>query len=340
MHRITLSLIFVFLGFGLMGSQQFQQSRTIRVGVYENAPKIYTAADGTVAGFWPDLIQSIARKEGWKIIWVHGTWEECLKRLADNEIDIMPDVGWTIERNQQYTFSNESVLISWARIYIHKDAKIETILDLEGKKIAGLAGSLNFDGPEGIKELTAQFDVHATFIGKNSYIEVFNALKNNEADAGITNKDFGDLNEEAYDVIRSPIIIQPTQIRFAYTKDAELTPYLLRTIDSDIKTLKADTNSIFYQALETYLGGKQVRTIAGIVPQWVNTLLLIGVGVILFLLAVSLTSREQVRRQTIKLQASESRNRALLENIPDLIFRINKEGVFLDYHSSIENRLL
>ena len=107
-----------------------------------------------------------------------------------------------------------------------------------------------------------------------------------------------------------------------------------------MKAFKEDSNSIYYQALDYYLGEKSTKSFIDTIPPWVYTLLLIGAGTILFLLAVSITSRIQVQRQTTELRNNESRHRALLENIPDLIFRMNGEGVFLDYHSPTENGLL
>lgn len=339
MRRNIFILVIALLSLSLMGLTKSQSMQVIRVGVYENAPKIYTASDGTVSGFWPDLIRYIAQKEGWKITWVHGTWEESLQRLLANEIDIMPDTGWTAERSQIFAFSTETVLVSWARLYVPTGSSIQTIPDLNGKKVAGLTGSLNFDGPEGIKALAAKFDIQCTFIGKNSYDDVFLALQNKEVDAGITNKDFGDLNEQKYNVVRTPIIIQPTSIQFAFTKDAPLTSYLIDKIDADLKSLKADTKSVYYTALDQYFGQKSGKNFIAIIPPWVITLLLIGGGIILFLLAVSITARGEVQRQTAELRASESRYRALLENIPDLIFRLSGDGVFIDYHSATENRM-
>jgi PAS domain S-box-containing protein len=330
-------LTIAFISLSLMGWTQRQQTHTIRVGVYENPPKIYTDNNGAVSGFWPELIRSIAQKEGWEIVWVHGTWEESIKKLETNEIDIMPDTGWTEERSKKFAFSNETVLTSWARLYVPRGSSIETILDLEGKKIAGLNGSLNFDGPEGIKELAAHFNIHCTFIGMNSYTDVFNALKSKEVDAGITNKDFGDLNENNYNVIRTPIIIQPTSIRFAFSKNADLTPYLIETIDSDLKALKTDRNSIYFQALDRYMGGNLQKTFIEIIPSWVYELLLFGGGTILFLMVVYIVARRQISRQTAELRTSEARNRVLIENNPDLIFRLSGDGIFLDYHSASEN---
>jgi PAS domain S-box-containing protein len=57
------------------------------------------------------------------------------------------------------------------------------------------------------------------------------------------------------------------------------------------------------------------------------------------LLAVSIFTRRQIQQQTAKLRASEMRNRVLIENNPDIIFRLNGSGDFLDYHSTFQNAL-
>ncbi len=323
MRRIIFFLALIFFSGSLSGWTQLpQQTRTIRVGVYENAPKIYTAEDGTVSGFWPDLIRYIATEEGWEINWVHGTWEEGLERLETNEIDIMPDTGWTEERSQKFAFSNETILISWTRLYVPRDSDITSILDLEGKTIAGLTGSFNLNGPEGIKDLTAKFGIHSTFVEMTSYTQIFEALENNEVDAGITNKDFGNLNEGNYAVVRTPIIFQPARIQFAFTKDAPLTPYLLETIDAHMKTLKEDRGSVYYQALDEYLGEKASGAVVEVIPEWTKNLLMIGGGAIVFLLALAGTSRIQVRRSTKELRAS-------LQKREELEFIVNRSQVIV-----------
>ncbi len=335
MRRAIHFLVLILLSLSIVAWTPFPQ-RVVRIGVYENPPKIFIADDGSAAGFWADILNDIAKQENWKIIWVFGTWEECLARLEANEIDLMPDVGWSEERSQRFAFSNETVLVSWARVYVSKGSKIETILDLQGKKVAGLSGSLNFDGPEGIKELTAKFGVQSIFIEKTGYADVLKAVSNREADAGITNKDFGDLNEQKYNIARTSIIIQPTHIQFAFPKNGELSPYLISAIDQDIRAYKSNPDSLYFRSLDYYLGDKTEKTIVKIIPTWVYNLLMFGGGIIIFLLAVNITSRRQVKRRTAELIASESRNRALVENIPDLIFRISGEGVFLDYNEAVE----
>ncbi len=115
-------------------------SKIVRVGIYENQPKIFTDDKGNPSGFWPDIIGNIALKEGWKIQYVHGTWTECLQRLASNEIDIMPDVAYTEERNRTYSFSHEVVYISWSNIYSRAGANIYSIPRPGRKKHSGIKG--------------------------------------------------------------------------------------------------------------------------------------------------------------------------------------------------------
>jgi PAS domain S-box-containing protein len=334
--RSIFIVLFVLLSLLLSAWVPPQEKRVIRAGLYENPPKIYTDENGNAAGFWPAILNSIADEEGWQIVWVPGTWDENLARLESGEIDILPDVGWTQARSELYTFSTGTVLVSWARLYVPPSSSIETILDLEGKKVAGLAGSVNFDGPEGIKVLASNFGVNCTFIGMSSYDEVFAALQNREVDAGVANKDFGDQNESRYNVAHTAVLLAPTSLRFAFPKDGEQTAYLLQTIDADLVKFKNDQNSIYYSALDEYLADNTVQTIVKVIPQWVYLVIGNAAWVILLLAIVVWISRRQVSLRTASLRASEEHNRELVENIPDLLFRLNKKGDFLDVDGSID----
>jgi len=339
MWRRIFLLTIAILCFSLISWTQAQKQKIVRVGVYENPPKIYTDSNGTVTGFWPAILNDIAQKENWQIEWVHGTWDEEVAYLQANKIDIMPDMGWTEERSQEFTFSNDTVLSSWSRLYVKKGSPIQTILDLDGKKVAGLSGSVNFDGPDGIKDLATRLGIHCTFVGLDSYMAIFEALQNKEVDAGVINKEFGDLNESQFSVTRTSIIIQPMNLRFAFTKDGTSTPYLVQTVNADMQELKNNSNSAYYKAIDQYLGEKPPKTIVTIIPTWVYILFLNGALIILFLVVVSITARRQIRQQTAKLWKSEARNRALVENDPDEIFRLSRGGILLDYHSGLASSL-
>lgn len=66
----------------------------------QNSPKVSTSPSGKPEGSYVDLIEAIADKEGWKLDYVRGTWSEGLARMESGEIDLMPDVALTPEREQ------------------------------------------------------------------------------------------------------------------------------------------------------------------------------------------------------------------------------------------------
>lgn len=328
-NKATLLLIALLSLAQLGWTLPTEPNTVVRACAYENAPKIYTDETGTLTGFWPDLLNAIAQKENWTLVWKHGSWGECLAWLEENQVDVVPDMGWTEARSQTYAFSAETVLTSWARLYVPVGSPINSILDLEGKQIAGLKGSFNMDGPEGIKDLVDKFGLHATFVEMESYTQVFEALDQGTVDAGITNKDFGNLNETHYRVVRTSILFQPARIHFAFTKDAAQTPYLIERIDADMQAYKADPNSIYYRALDQYLGASASRTVTQVIPNWLKNLALAGAGLILFLLAVGIVSRIQVRRRTAELEKSRALLQSVIDSSPDAIFVKDTQGKYI-----------
>jgi len=276
--------------------------------------------------------------------------------LEAGEIDIMPDVAWNQQRSQVYRFTETKVLVSWSRLYAKKDSGIETILDLDGKTVAGLKGSVNYDGAEGIKDLVQRFDVNVTFMDLNSYTEVFEAIQNGTVDAGITNKDFGNKNERNYSNLeRTAFVFQPAYITFAFPRDGALTPQLIEAIDSELRVFKADNDSIYYQSLGRYLEEEAAatETVISSIPVWVKDTGLIGGGLVLFFFLTSVIARREVRRKTVELEreiqerkqaqleleSSEKYFRALTENSSDGIGVISEHGMVV-YQSPASFRIL
>jgi signal transduction histidine kinase len=290
-------------------------STTVKVGLYENSPKIFTDEEGNASGFWPAIIEYIASREGWKIQYVHGTWTECLARLENDEIDMMPDVAYTKERGELYTFSNAAVYASWSRVYARKGVDILSPLDLEGKNVAVLQGSINVEGPEGIKQLVSAFHVNCALIELDSYDKVFEMIDSGEADAGVVSKDFGNLHEADFAVVKTDILLQPAYLYFAFPKDSSLTPYLIERVDYHVNELKEDTDSIYYQALEEWLGIAPAKKTA--IPDSVRWALL-GVIVVAFGFAVvSFFQRSQFKSKN-KALIAESAERKKYEELNKL----------------------
>ena len=314
--------LLLLLCFSLLGAFIFvvpaaaDDALTLRVGIYDNNPKIFTDEDGNAAGFWPEIIEYIAAEEGWQIEYVPGSWAEGLDRLANNEIDIMPDVAYTEERAALYAFSDEVVYVSWSRVYTREGAGIESVLDLEGKSVAVMQGSVNVEGPDGIKVLVSSFDVDCTFIEVDSYSRVFEMVESGEADAGVASKDFGYQHEEEFNLLPTGIIFQPGSLYFAFPQDSSLTPYLIAIIDSHVQTWKAEENSIYYQALSTWLGIE----LAGetVIPDWLKWTLGAVAGLLLLLGGAIFLMRYHVRMRTKALREEMAQRRQADERIMHL----------------------
>ena len=341
-------LLVVFLFFSLSFSKE---KISLQVGAYENYPKIFTDDQGNIAGFWPEILEYISSEEGWDMEWKWCIWSDCMKNLENNEIDIMPDVGFTEPRSLKYDFSEETVLVSWSRLYAGIDSPIETILDLENKKIGALAGSFNLEGPEGIRELINNFNLKCTFVEMNNYIEVFSALEKGDIDAGITNKDFGNKNEMNFNIKRTPIIFQPAQMQFAFPKDSELTPILLEKIDSHINNLKKDKGSIYYQSIEKWFAVNYDEK--KVIPNWIYYILF-GIGSLSFLLlggnyflrlqvakkSKQLTENISIRQKTEKaLNDIEKKYYEVIENTSEGFWMIDPEKKTIDVNKSLCNML-
>ncbi len=347
--------VLLFLCFLLLYASVFSaavsanDSRTVRVGMYENHPKIFTDDQGNASGFWPDIIAYIALEEGWEVEYIHGTWTQCQQRLEKNEIDMMPDVAYTGERSRRYDFSNEAVYVSWSRVYARAGTDIESILDLEGKNIAVLEGSVNAEGPDGIKELVREFDINSNFIEVDSYLKVFELVESGEADAGVTNKDFAYRHQDDFDITKTAIVFQPASLYFAFPKESSLTPFLIERIDYHVKELKKDQNSIYYQSLQKWLGAKPLEK--PVMPGWIPWMLAGIGGLVILLGGGSLFLKFQVRARTRELteeiaerkrgeealRQQEEKYRGLTESISDVFFAFDRDLKYIYWNRASED---
>lgn len=95
---VVLVGILVLLGL----SNAFAQ--TLRVGVYDNSPKVFIDSNGKPQGIFIDIIESIAQHEKWQIVYVIGEWDELLVQLENGKIDVLPDMAFSVKRKNGIAF--------------------------------------------------------------------------------------------------------------------------------------------------------------------------------------------------------------------------------------------
>ncbi len=322
---IVCFLIFFFL-FPLVRADEepVTQPHVVRVGIYDNKPKIYRDDDGQVKGFFADILNYTAAQEGWKIDYIDGTWDEGLERLKNNEIDIMVDVALSEERQQVYDFNNETALFAWGVIYTRPGVKIEKINDLEGKNIAVMKSGILFTGPWGIENLLNSFQIKSNYTDVKVYGDVFKLLDQGEADAGVVNTFYGFANQKDYKVVRTNIVFNPSELRFALTKNAPANPYLIEKLDANLQKQKADNNSAYQKNMQAFLTEMEASQEVEVFPVWAQmTLIISGIGIAALLVIYFIALRyrvkleKTVRARTAELKRSEEKYRTTIERAND-----------------------
>jgi PAS domain S-box-containing protein len=282
----------------------------VRVGVYDNPPKVYVDEAGVARGLFPELVDAIAAQEGWTIDYVRGTWTECLQRLEAGKIDLMVDVAYTAPRAALYAFTRETVLVNWGIVYARKGLQILSLLDLAGRRVAVMRGSTHTVDPGGIIDLTQRFSISCEFVEVDDYESVFKLLDAGDAHAGVVNRIFGLMYESKYAVERTPLLFNPSELRFALPKGGSLTPLLIPRIDARLVQLKADSNSAYYQALDRNLFVSEKPTTIVRWPPWLLPTLTAAALLIAALVVAFLVVRHQVRERAAAekaLSGSEER---------------------------------
>jgi len=271
------------------------EGEPIRVGVYDNKPKIFIAEDGSVGGFFADLTDILAEKVGRRVTYVTCSWAECLDKLEAGEIDMMPDVAFSRERQARFQFGHEAVLHSWSAVVVREDADILRLSDLEGRRVAVVAGS--------IQEATLAREIEATGLeagmtGVPSFTEVFEAVAGGTADAGIVNHFSADAHVAAKGLTIAPYRFHPTSLFFAYAPAFPRAE--IAALDVALAGLKADPASPYYRLQREWLvdGGAKA------VPSWITLVLIVALSIICLLSLFIYILKREVRRATAAAQSA------------------------------------
>ncbi len=284
------------------------EQRVFKVGSFDDYPLIFKDKDGTDKGLYVDLLSEIGKKENIKFIYVFGTWNEGLDRIKSGEVDILTDVGYTLERAQYMDYCKNSLLTFWGELYTLKSSEIYGLLDIKDMKIGVLKGDIF---AENFLELINKFNITCEIVELQSYNDIFKAISENRVDAGVAAGSFKKDDQKKYGIKSTGFVFSPLDVFFTTGKGKN--NELRDLLDKYLNEWKYQENSVFNKAKQQWLYAS--ADTVDVIPGWlINTLFIAGmvffVGIV-FIVILKL----QVKRVTSKIIDSEQLIKSISDNL-------------------------
>jgi L-cystine transport system substrate-binding protein len=217
---------------------------TIAVGTQNDYPPFaYADKSGELTGYDVDVIKAIDKKlKGYKFTFQALPWESIFLSLESNKIQVIADeIAKTPEREKKYLFTDENYFSAQTVIVVKKGTKgIESLKDLEGKRVAAVAG----DSYTGILEDYNKKNGNKIILkySENSSPDtILQDVQNGRVDAYVNDPIMINAtikkNNLDLEVVGSPVTIDNIALTFNKDKTGK---ELKAAIDPVIKELKKD----------------------------------------------------------------------------------------------------
>jgi len=270
----------------------FASESIIRVGVFEFDPLCRTSSLNQNGGLFLEILQYVASKEKWSIRYSIGTLQECKTLLEKREIDLIPAIAYSYDKETLFYFTRETVFSTWAQVYTRNRNILQSIINLDKQTVGVVRDDPH--NPE-LRKIAKGFNIQVTFVEFTSAPKVFQALAEKWVDAGVVDRIYGVQHEASVDVKQTPIIFSPVDLRYATARNGRHD--LIDTLDYHLTRLKNNQNSIYYLNLNQILGKNKNTGI----PNFILWFLAIVFGLLLLFVSSSLLLHRQVETKTKEL---------------------------------------
>jgi len=302
-------------------------AREVRVGIIDVEPINFLDETGQPQGLFVDLVDEIARREGWQVEYVPGSWAEGLQRGIDGNLDLLTSIMPTPERDRVLDFSSQSVLTIWGQVFVRPGSPVETILDLAFARVAVMKNDLNGTN---FLDTMEKFGLSCTTVEVTSHHDVFRLVQSGQVEGGVAPNIFAEGNTATYDLLPTSILFSPSGSVFAVPEGVN--GDLLTTIDRYLAEWKADRASYYYQRLDHWFGGSQYESRG--LPSWVRWALGVALMVFLLLILWTWTLNHQVKVRTAELKTNEAKTRAIFDQTNQFIGVLDAQGTVLDINET------
>jgi len=301
--------------------------QVIRIGAFNFYPGIFKDTDDAIKGFFVDALAEVAKRENLQIEYVYGSWAEGLNRIQSGEVDLLTSVAYTPERAKFLDYAKTPLLTVWGELYVPIASDIDNITKIQNKRVAVMKNDFN---GQSFVDLAKSFGIPCEFVEVAGFEEVFEAVAEKRADAGVVNSTFGVPKHAEFKLRPTGIVFNPFNIYFAVAKNKNSA--LLNLLDGYLKKWKAQDDSVYLKAREKWTHGTIEKV--QVIPRWL-ILTVVALGALTLLAtAFIMLLRRQVARTThaimqreASLRESTEMTRLLLDSTEEAIFGLDLNGV-------------
>lgn len=151
---------------------------------YEYPPYCFVDVDGSAAGFSVELMRAAMKAMGRDVIFRLGPWAEVKSWLEKGEVDALPLVGRTPEREEIFDFTFPYLSMHGAIIVHEETQDVEILSDLQGRKVAVMKGD---NAEEFLRREDRGLQIHTT----KTFKEALLGLSRREYDAVVVQRIVG-----------------------------------------------------------------------------------------------------------------------------------------------------
>ncbi|AWG21842.1 hypothetical protein FFWV33_10005 [Flavobacterium faecale] len=295
----ALSLYFCVLGFSVVVNAQKKQVTEpdiIKVGIYNNPPKIFMNEKGQPDGFFVDILREIGKTENLKYEYQFDTWDHLYKKLQTGQIDVLPDVAYSSKRDSLFTLSKLPVISSWSELFSRKDVHLNSIMDVRNLKVGVLKGAIEAQYMS--EFVTKEFEITFTLKTYDTFAQTVKALKNKEIDVLAADRFFAFSNLRDKNIEPTGVIIRPIGLHFGFVKNKNKA--LVDLFDKNITDLKNDKNSVYYTSLFHWLEKQKSNAL----PEYIKWFILGTIAALVFALLIVFLLRKRVKEKSDQLSAA------------------------------------
>lgn len=342
---LLLCLVAIFLLLSITTVEAISDSKPLLIigDDIDYPPYSFIDEDGNPAGFNVELAKAVGEAMGYQVEIRLDEWSKTREALESGSIDAIAGMFHTAEREEIYSFSIVHNITN-GDIITTKNIKMKSLEELKNQTVVIQKGDIVGEYLKG-----QDYDIH--YVEVATYQDIVNLISSGQYDyAGVLKLPamYSIRNGNHTNIALQGFILNQNPYSMAVLKGNET---LLLTLNGGLQLLKATGE--YDEIYDKWLGIYEEVTLQTIFFDYLWFFLIVILIFVFFFISTFLLKKlvnvktKQLKEINLDLQArtesliiSEKKNEAILSALPDLVFVLNKSGIFLDYRYNNGKNLL